>query len=56
MGKDETLESWRRLKKDVDKIISGGESVLNLGDLNYIISIDELGVAGNHTRVSYGGN
>ena len=54
-GKDEIFESWRRLMKSVDEIFSRGESVLLLGDFNRSIGNDELGVPGNHPKVSYGG-
>ena len=55
MSKDEIFEGWRRLMKIVDDILSRGESVLILGDLNRSIGNDEFGVEGNHAKVSYGG-
>ena len=54
-SKDEIFESWRRLMKSVDEIMSRGESVLMIGDFNRSIGNDELGVPGNHAKVSYGG-
>jgi exonuclease III len=48
-AKEEILESFMRLKEDLDGIIERGEAVLILGDMNRAIGCDELGVKGNHS-------
>ena len=53
--KEEILASWMRLREDLSRIESSGEGVLIVGDLNRAVGSDELGVIGNHDRVSYGG-
>jgi hypothetical protein len=50
------FESWRRLMKSVEEIMNRGESVLIIGDLNMSVGNDELGLVGNHAKISYGGN
>ena len=52
---DDILDGWSRLVKDIEEIISRGEAFLIMGDLNRAVGSDELGVHGNHDRVSYGG-
>ena len=55
MGKQEVLESWGRLKVELNAIKARNENCLLLGDLNRAIGTGKLGVPGNHPRVSYGG-
>ena len=54
-SKEEILKSWMRLREDLLQIEISGEAVLLVGDLNRAVGSDELGVTGNHSKVSYGG-
>ena len=54
-GKENLLESWGRILKELSMIEARGEGVLILGDLNRGVGSDELGVPGNSPTVSYGG-
>ena len=54
-AKDKLLESWGRLEKVLDEIEDREESFLIMGDLNRAVGSDDWGVAGNHGKVSYGG-
>ena len=54
-SKDEILASWIRLREDLERIESSGEGVLIIGDMNRAVGADELGVEGNHDKVSFGG-
>ena len=56
MGKQEVLESWGRLKIDVNAIKARNENCLIIGDCNRAIGAGKLGIPGNHPRVSYGGS
>ena len=55
MEKQEVLESWGRLKKELDEIKERDESCILLGDLNRAIGAGEKGVPGNNEKVSFGG-
>ena len=55
MSKDEVLESWTRLKKEISEIKERQEGMVLIGDHNRAIGNDGLGVEGNHPDVSYGG-
>ena len=55
-GPDKILESWGRIKLELARIEARGEAVLILGDLNRAVGCDVLGVAGNASKVSYGGH
>ena len=54
-SKEEILESWIRLREDLLRIESCGEGILIVGDMNRAVGSDELGVSGNHSKVSHGG-
>ena len=54
-GKENLLESWGRILKELSMIEARGEGVLILGDLNRAVGSGELGVPGNSPTVSYGG-
>ena len=54
-GKENLLESWGRILKELSLIEARGEGVLIIGDLNRGVGSDELGVPGNSPTVSYGG-
>ena len=54
-GKDVVEAKWARLKHELDNIKGRGEECIFLGDLNKQIGNDELGVAGNHSEISFGG-
>ena len=53
--KEEIEARWSRLRKELDKIKARGEGCLLIGDLNKQVGSDDLGVAGNHSKVSIGG-
>ena len=44
-----------RLREDLARFESSGDDVLLKGDMNRAVGSDELGVAGNHNKVSHGG-
>ena len=48
-------EKWNTILGEVLKIEMKGENVLLLGDMNVAIGNDDLGVRGNDSKVSYGG-
>ena len=48
MEKPEVLESWGRLKNELDEIKQRDESVIFLGDLNRAIGAGDQGVPENH--------
>ena len=54
-GETRIVESWLRLKHDLDEIKKKGEMILILGDMNRAIGTGEWGVAGNKKVVSPGG-
>ena len=53
--KDDILEGWARLIKDVREIECRGEFCLLMGDLNRKIGNDDLGIKGNDDKISFGG-
>ena len=55
MGKQEVLESWGRLKVDLDLIKERDENCLLIGDVNRAIGSGKFGIPNNHPRISYGG-
>ena len=55
MDKQDVLEAWGRLKKELDKIKEKDENCILLGDFNGAIGADNNGVPGNHEKVSFGG-
>ena len=55
MSKQEVLESWTRLKKEIRDIQERQEGLVLIGDLNRAVGDGDLGVEGNHPSVSYGG-
>ena len=55
IGKEEVLEGWTRLRKDLNRIKTNGEFCLMVGDFNKKVGNDELGVKGNHPEVTFGG-
>ena len=54
-GRGDVLESWTRLRKELDRIKMKGEFCIMLGDFNKKVGNDELGVRGNHPEITYGG-
>ena len=54
-GETRIIDSWLRLKHDLDEIKKKGEMILILGDMNRAIGAGEWGVAGNKKVVSPGG-
>jgi hypothetical protein len=54
-GKENLLESWGRILKELSLIEVRSKGVLIIGDLNRGVGSDELGVPGNSPTVSYGG-
>ena len=55
MDNQEILESWGRLKKELDNIKDKDESCILIGDLNRAVGAGDKGVPGNHEKVSFGG-
>ena len=53
--KDKTLDKWGKLLEVIQSVLSKGESLIIFGDLNRHIGSDNLGVYGNHDKISYGG-
>ena len=54
-GPTKVLESWLRLKRDLDEINGRGEMTLCMGDMNRAIGAGEYGVKGNKEQISAGG-
>jgi hypothetical protein len=54
-GRDQVLESWTKVKRELCQIESRGEAALLIGDMNRALGSDELGVPGTKPGVSYGG-
>ena len=54
-GEQSVLNSWLRLKKDIDEINNKGELILIMGDWNRAMGADQWGVAGNKASISPGG-
>ena len=54
-GKDLVEAKWARLRMELDKIRVRGDQCLCIGDFNKLIGNDELGVIGNHSKISCGG-
>ena len=48
-------EKWGRILEVIYEVLSKGESLVILGDLNKHVGSDSLGVAGNHDKVTFGG-
>ena len=55
MDNQEVLESWGRIKLEIDKIRERSELCLLIGDYKRAIGAGRLGIQGNKTNVSYGG-
>ena len=53
--KAEAEEKWMRLLNEINSIQKRKEHLLIIGDMNKHIGNDELGVAGNHPKISSGG-
>ena len=54
-SREEILDRWIRLRKDLEEIKNRGDMLLVIGDMNKLVGCDELGVVGNHEKFSYGG-
>ena len=55
MEAEEVLESWGRIKTELDNIQARHESCILLGDFNRSIGAGEFGVQGNKPQISPGG-
>ena len=55
MSRQEVLESWGRLKVDLDTIKARNENCLIIEDCNREIGAGKLGIPVNHPRVSFRG-
>ena len=53
--REQIMNSWGRLRDDMEDILKRGEALLVLGDMNVAIGADELGVAENNAKISFGG-
>jgi hypothetical protein len=54
-GEPRILESWLRLKEDLDGIQGRGEQIVLIGDMNRAVGADRWGIPGNRETVSPGG-
>ena len=54
-SKKEIEERWSRVLQEIEIIEKRHEFLLLLGDMNKHISNDELGIEGNHDKLSFGG-
>ena len=52
---EEVLARHERIKKEIDRIRIEKEGCIIIGDLNKGVGSDNLGVKGNHSKISYGG-
>ena len=55
MTRKEVHDAWLRLKKKIDNILEKKEGVIMIGDYNRAIGSDELGIKGNNSKITYGG-
>ena len=55
MTKEEILESWSQLRREIKDIEEREEGLVCIGDFNRAVGNDTLGVAENHPQVSFGG-
>ena len=55
MSREDILESWAQLRREIKEIEDREEGLVCIGDFNRAIGNDDLGVAGNHPQVSFGG-
>ena len=55
MSRKEVLDTWLRLKREIDLILDRQEGVIMVGDYNRSLGNNELGIKGNHDKISYGG-
>jgi hypothetical protein len=53
--KEDILQSWSRLKNELNSIENRGEGCLLIGDMNRAVGDGKWGVQGNKPNVSYGG-
>ena len=53
--KEDILQSWSRLRKEIKTIEERGEAVMFIGDMNRAVGADDLGIKGNKTSISNGG-
>ena len=54
-SKEEVEDRWGRILAEICKIERRKELILILGDMNKHIGNDDLGVSGNHSKISSGG-
>ena len=52
--KEDILQSWSRLRKEIKTIEERGEAVMFIGDMNRAVGADDLGIKGNKTSISNG--
>ena len=55
-SKEDILESWTQIKKELNIIKERGEAVILIGDLNRAVGSGSSGVEGNKNKISFGGN
>ena len=55
-SKAKILEKWGKILDEINSVLCKGESLIIMGDLNKHVGSDELGITGNHNKVSYGGS
>ena len=55
MSRQEVLENWVNITKEIKKIKEKNEGLVLIGDFNRAIGSGKAGVKGNNPEVSYGG-
>ena len=55
MSRQEVMENWVKILKEIRKISERGEALLLIGDMNRAIGTGKCGVKDNNPEVSYGG-
>ena len=55
MTRKEVLDSWLRLKREIEATLNRKEGIVLIGDFNRSIGNDHLGIKGNTNKITYGG-
>ena len=55
MSRQEVLENWVKIMKEIKKIKERNKGLVLIGDFNRAIGSGKTGVKGNNPEVSYGG-
>jgi hypothetical protein len=55
MSREQILDSWAQVRREVKEIEEREEGLVLIGDYNRAVGNDKLGFMGNHPHVSYEG-